>query len=191
MDTLEEMKQQHKLLQEVLNKQRIVNQNLIRNSIMSKVSSFRRQYYVLLGNGIFSTLFSPLIFFMLGCSWPFCLFTCVMVLADVVGHWTVNHKLRTGTITSEPVTVVLRKLLKMKLRNARTHRYGMLCIVPWFAWLVIEMAYIIPLPHDERVVMIVSAAVGLVIGLVIGISIYRRQQRITTDIIRQLRALDE
>ena len=68
---LEEMRSQISILKQQLEKQNIINDTHIRNSMKSKANDLHKTIRGTVGGGIFAILYCPICFHFLGCSLPF------------------------------------------------------------------------------------------------------------------------
>ena len=121
---LEEMRVQINILKDKLERQTIVNENHIRNSMKSKANDLRKTIRGTVGCGIFAILYCPICFYYLGCSLPFVIVTTVMlaiclaltirqnvvlgrkaILSKQPRHWAVS-----GNIISNGQDWLLRRL---------------------------------------------------------------------------------
>lgn len=186
---LEEMRSQITALKEKLDKQTIVNDLHIRNSMKSKANSMNRTISGTVAAGIFALIYCPICFSHLGCSVPFVIVTTVMLALCLI--LTVRQKR-----LLDKVDFSLGNLVGIAeaLGHIRKHYtvwpkiVAPMFLVPWFAWCIYEFS---KLNELGGMVVLVCAVVGGIIGGIIGFSIDRKVVRQTDDILSQIAELQK
>ena len=186
---LEEMRSQINILKQQLEKQNIVNENHIRNSMKSKANDLRKTIRGTVGGGIFAILYCPICFYYLGCSLPFIVVTTVILaicLALTIRQNVVLGRMdfSQGSLveTAEALGRVRKHYIQWKRLAAPA------IIVPWYAWCMYEF---IMLDKPGGIILVVCATVGGVIGGVIGLSINRKVVRKAEEILSQIEELQK
>ena len=170
-EELQELRKQLTLLNNKLEKQEIVNDKLIRNSLKNKISNINRTGIVLCALVVIAT---PIIAFnyahYLNFSLALNIFTCafmaIALIYTIWSHWGLNNDLLNGDlITASSQILRTRRLYK------RWSYFSYPWLVVWLCWNGWEVYSKI----DNRE-MLLGIIVGGIIGLIIG-GIYGMRQR--------------
>jgi Reactive mitochondrial oxygen species modulator 1. len=187
---LEEMRRQMAILKEKLDGQEIVNERLIRRSMLSKMSFFKKYTWVsfVALAFIYVTLLGIRASF--GLSWWFYGFTVIIMTADVVFDWYINRFSKEEFMEGDLLEAA-EHMARMRRLRKWSLGLGLTMLVPWLAWLYYEVNHCpaAGTPMVEGFSM--GFCVGGVIGLCIGLAIYFKMQRINRDIIRQIEDLKD
>lgn len=190
MDELDILKAQHKLLQQTLEQQKIVNKKLIHKATSRKIGSLRRQLTIELFFGLFAVPYCTFAFYHLGCSVPFCIATQVFLMSSVIYQYFTRRCYGEELLGEVPITEMARRAAKAKIRTARQFRMGMMILAPWFLWAAWELGNIESATEAERIGIVIGATIGGMVGLAIGYRLYNRHQKIATELIDQLKELE-
>lgn len=188
---LEEMRMSLNALKNKLDKQEIVNERLLRQSMKSKMSWIHRYTNVqLFFVPLVALCFLPLVLSM-NLSWWLYGFTIVMVAVSAGFDWFINHMSGLDFMKGNLMETASR-LAKMKRLRIRHEIVGMTVLVFWIIWLVYEIYKSgMEAPAESGMQemawgYIIGVGVGLVIGLIIGFSIFFKMQRTNDEIIQQI-----
>ena len=184
---LEEMRSQINILKQQLEKQNIVNENHIRNSMKSKANDLRKTIRGTVGGGIFALLYCPICFYYLGCSLPFIIVTTVMLaicLALTIRQNVVLGRMDFSQGNLVETAEVLGRVRKHYIQWTRLAAPAI--IVPWYAWCMYEF---IMLDKPGGIVILVCATAGGIIGGIIGFRINRKVVRKASEILSQIEEL--
>ena len=163
LNELQELREQLTLLNNKLEKQEIINDKLIRNSIRNKISNINRTGIIMT---VCATIATPICAFnfhyILHFSIALNIFTCVfMVIAIAYTIWShkgLNNNLLNGDLITASETV---------LRTRKRYKQWYYFSYPWFAvwlcWLGWEMY-----TRIENREMLIAAVIGGLVGIVIG-----------------------
>ena len=171
LEELNELREQLTLLNRKLEKQSIINHQLIRNSIKERISNINRTGIVLCALVVIVT---PIIAFnyalVLNFSLALNIFTCaVMAIALVYtiwSHWGLSSNLLNGDLITASTTIMRTRRLYQ-----RWSYFSYPWLVVWLCWNGWEVYTKI----DNRE-MLLGIIVGGIIGLIIG-GIYGWRQR--------------
>lgn len=194
MIELEQMREQMHVLRNKLDKQDIVNDKLVKNSVKSKMSWIRKFVYL-------EFLLIPLVALvwygikeMFDLSWFNYAFMMVMCTIDTVWDYRINiASLNTEKVESNSLTDTMQKLVAMKQMRAKSFFIMMPLIILWLLWTGIDMwQYVSATTFKED--FLSGAAYGGLAGLVIGIPlgiftafrIYRKMQNTNDELIAQI-----
>ena len=186
----EEMRQQLGILKNKLENQTLINDKLIRQSMLDKMSSMKKYTW-------FSFLVLLFIYYayyeareIFNLSWWFYGFTVIFMTFSVCFDAYINRFNKEAFLNGDLIATSLQMQRMKKLRK-RSLLSGIFFMIIWVSWFVIELYNGSGAANGGENTsmfygMIVGGGVGLIIGVVIGISIYFRMQRINSDIIQQI-----
>lgn len=196
---LEQMREQMQMLRNKLDKQEIINDKMLRQSVKKGMSWIKNFVYL-------EFLMIPFIalawygfkdFFDI--SWWNYAFIVIATIIDTVLDYYVNVvSLKTSNMESANLTDTMNKLFKMKqIRTKQFYIMISLCAI-WIVWTGIEM-WQFTVSITEMDGLMQSATYGGLGGLVIGvplgfyatIRIYRKMQRTNDELIEQIRDFSE
>ena len=194
MIELEQMREQMQMLREKLDKQEIVNDKLVKNSVKSKMSWIKRFVYIefLLLPFIALVWYGIKEFFDL--SWFNYAIMMVMCTIDAVWDYRINiASLNIDKVESNSLTDTLQKLIEMKQMRTKSFFIMLPLLLLWLMWTGVEMwQYISTITFKED--FLTGAAYGGLGGLIIGIPIgiyaafrtYRKMQNTNDELIAQI-----
>ena len=151
------------LLNNKLEKQEIINDKLIRNSLKNKISNINRTGIIM---AICAAIATPICAFnfhyILHFSIAFNVFTCVfMVIAVAYTLW--SHKGLNNNLLDGDLISVSERALRTRKRYKQWYYFSYPWFAVWLCWLGWEMYTKI-----ENREMLMGAIVGGVVGLIIG-----------------------
>lgn len=192
---LEQMRQQMTELKQQLDKQQIVNEQLLRQSMTSKMSWIKR--YIWLEMALIPILLLILapIHAMLGLSWWLYGFLAVMLVVDVAADWRINHVDRNQLLTGNLVEAS-RRLTLMKKQRAWSFALGILGVVIWIVWFLYELQCASGMQSSDflngfAMGGFFGGIIGGVIGLVVAIIIFYKMQRTNDEVLAQIDQLTQ
>lgn len=184
---LEEMRSQISVLKKKLEKQNIINDTHIRNSIKSKANDLHKTIRGTVGGGIFAILYCPICFLFLGCSLPFVAVTTVMLAVCLALTIRQNVVLGRMDFSQGNLVETAEALGSVRKHYVQWTRLAApAIIIPWYVWCMYEF---INLDKPDGIVLLVCATVGGIIGGIIGFSINRKVIRKTGEILEQIEEL--
>lgn len=186
----EEMRQQLDILKNKLDNQTLVNDKLIRQSMLNKMSFMKKYTWVSFLVLLFIYYAYNEVRIMFNLSWWFYGATVIFMTFSVCLDAYINRFNKEAFLNGDLIATSLQMQRMKKLRK-RSLLYGIFFMTIWVSWFVIELY------NDSGAVnggentsmfygMIVGGGVGLIVGVAIGIWIYLRMQRINSDIIQQI-----
>lgn len=187
---LEQMRSQIGMLKQKLEQQTIINDKHIRNSMKSKISDLNRTVRATIFLGIFAVVFSPMTFYVQGCSLIFVIATGVM-LAVCLGL-TVVQKINLGKMTdlSEGNLIeTAEKLSKIRTHYKEWYKIAIPMILVWGGWMLYEMVQVLGVDSPTAIGFYCGAGVGLIIGGIAGARINRNVVRQANEILSQIEEL--
>lgn len=184
---LEELRSQINTLKEKLDKQTIVNDRHIRNSMASRANNLNKTVRNTVIGGVFALIYCPICFSFLGCSLPFVIATTLMLAVCLAV--TIRQKVTLSRMDFSQGSLVetAKSLGRVREHYVIWSRFvAPVLIVLWYAWCMYEL---IRLDKSGGLVILVFATIGGIIGGIIGFSINRKVIRKTGEILEQIEEL--
>lgn len=190
---LEEMRQQLGILKEKIDGQKVINDKLIRQSMLNKMSFMKKYTWV----SFFALAYIYVGFFFLreqfNMSWLFYIATVIIMTVDVLFDAYINRFSKDQFLNNDLIATS-KRMVRMKKLRKRSLLIGIIGMSIWSPWLFTELYYGASsskglVSPDYMWGTIVGGLVGLLAGACIGIWIYLRMQSINSDIIQQIEEL--
>ena len=182
---LENMRQQMDTLKKKLDKQEIVNDCLIRQSMKKTVGDINRTYIWLIILGVVMVPYGYWVFVTMShFSVAFWIATSIFML-DCAGATYYNKRnLSDANLMTNNLVDVRRRMARAKKFDADWLFFGIPALIVWFGW----FAYEIYLQDHELISnpLFWGGCVGGVIGAIIGFSIHFKTQRQYQEIIDEI-----
>ena len=188
---LEEMRAQLGMLKDKLEKQTIINETHIRNSMKSKMSDINKTVTGTIIAGVFALCYSTWFFYWQDFSLAFVIATFVM-LAVCLGI-TIAQRVILGKMDFSQGNLVetAEKLSKIKKHYQDWYKIAIPMIIVWFGWMIYEMLSIHGMESPMAIGFCCGALIGGVIGGIIGMRINRKVARKATEILVQIEELQQ
>ena len=188
---LEEMRAQLGMLKDKLEKQTIINETHIRNSMKSKMSDINKTVTGTIIAGVFALCYSTWFFYWQDFSLAFVIATFVM-LAVCLGT-TIAQRVILGKMDFSQGNLVetAEKLSKIKKHYQDWYKIAIPMITVWFGWMMYEMLSIHSLESPMAIGFCCGALIGGVIGGILGMRINRKVARKATEILDQIAELQQ
>lgn len=184
----DEMRAQLALLKEKLDKEEVINERLLRETMHAKARTINREAVWSVIAAVFVIVMMFCSFHPMGFSWGFCVGTVIFMLvcigATLYQHRDVNSRTMNGDLLT--VAKVMRRLKK----NYHDWLwFGIPAAVLWFGW----MGYEVYCMSDDWKVVAAFMGGGLVGGIaggIAGFASYRRVLRTCDEIIDSIEKED-
>ena len=186
---LETMRAQIALLKDKLDKETIVSEKLLRDTMRHKARTINNNAWISVVASIFVIFWALTFLPSEGFSWWFTGATILMMLVCDFFTWKYHKDVNAKTMSGDLLTVA--KVMKQLRDNYKKWlKYSIAMIAVWFVWFAIE--YCIQL-SDWRVavIMIVALLIGLAIGGFIGLKMHNAVIRNAEEIINQIEEGEE
>ena len=183
--TLLEMQQQLKQLKDKLDSQKIVNDRLLQKSCSNSLNRLRTKSNLPILFGIAAILMSAS-FVNLGMSWPFILFTDVMMLVCIVATILTNQHI--PSMDNDLVTAA-EGLRKYKKIHADWIKFALPMLAVWLGWLIWEAVKNVGLTGMPFYAFLAGITVGIALGLILGFKLRREQLNAADELLAQLTEL--
>ena len=191
INELEQLREQMSIFKDKLNKQHIINDQLVRNTMKSKLSWIKSFVWgeiiiipiLLLGMAVFHAG--------TGLSWWLYGFLAIGLIADATGDFIIN-RIPKGQLLSGDLVETSKRLVKMKKQRTSWFIIGLIFVTIWLVWFIVELVLKTDpgcaLPDHNLVIaiMAIAVAVGGVIGGIISWLIFRKMQRTNNQLIEQI-----
>lgn len=181
---LETMRAQIALLKDKLDKETIVSEKLLRDTMRHKARTINNNAWISVVASIFVIFWALTFLPSEGFSWWFTGATILMMLVCDFFTWKYHKDVNAKTMSGDLLTVA--KVMKQLRDNYKKWlKYSIAIIVVWFVWFAVE--YCIQL-SDWRVavIMIIALLIGLAIGGFIGLKMHNAVIRNAEEIISQI-----
>ena len=188
---LEEMRTQLGMLKDKLEKQTIINETHIRNSMKSKMSDINKTVTGTIIAGVFALCYSTWFFYWQDFSLAFVIATFVM-LAVCLGI-TIAQRVILGKMDFSQGNLVetAEKLSKIKKHYQDWYKIAIPMIIVWFGWMIYEMLSIHGLESPMAIGFCCGALIGGILGGILGMRINRKVARKATEILDQIAELQQ
>jgi len=187
---LEEMRAQLGMLKDKLEKQTIINETHIRNSMKSKMSDINKTVTGTIIAGVFALCYCTWFFYWQDFSLAFVIATFLM-LAVCLGI-TIAQRVILGKMDFSQGNIVetAEKLSKIKKHYQDWYKIAIPMIIVWFGWMIYEMLSIHGMESPMAIGFCCGALIGGIIGGIIGMRINRKVARKATEILDQIAELE-
>ena len=187
---LENMRQQMATLKKKLDKQEIVNDHIIRQSMKKAAGSINRTYLWLIVLGLLMVPYGYWVFVKeLNFSIAFWIGTSIFMLVCTGANYYNKRNVNDANLMSNNLVDARRRMVRAKKFENDWLFVGIPLLVMWLAWFFWEAYKINNNLFNEPVSW--GACVGAVIGAAIGLSIHFKNQRQYKEIIEQIDELTE
>lgn len=185
-NTLLEMQQQMKQLREMLDNQKIVNENLLRNACSRKLDRLRFKSNIPIIAGVAAILCLGA-FYNLGMSLAFMIYTLVTMLVCIASTLIINQHLPR---LDRDLVSAGEELVKFRKMHADWLKIGIPMLIVWIGLLVWDFFFRQGLTDMGVVIpMLCGIGIGLVIGLLAGFKVRRDILEGTDELLDQIREL--
>lgn len=190
---LEEMRSQMAILQDKLNKESIVNERLLRESMKHRYSSIDN--YLKLQLWLLPLIFIGFTLFVLAydLSWYPTIFLFMASTYAVIFDTKVN-KLKKDAFTSDNLIATALRLQRAKKLSFYEMWINMPLLLVWFIWFMVD--FLQHLTHgnfsslpSEAIGGIIGGLIGAACGFIYDFKLYNKQQKTRQQIIDQIHEL--
>jgi len=186
----EEMRSQISILKDKLEKQAIVNETHIRNSMKSKASDINRIVTVTIVLGVFALVYPAWFFHTQGLSLAFIAATVVMMAVCLT--LTIVQRINLGKLDFSKGNLLqtAQVLGKLRIHYKEWWKIAVPMLVIWFSWMMYEFITIQGM-SPLTMGFCCGAGVGVIIGGIIGIRTNRKVVRKANEILDQIEELQK
>ena len=191
MTELEQMREQMNAFKSRLDKQQIVNEQLVRNSMGSKMSWIKNFIWIEIALVPILLIIMAMFHASEGLSWWLFAFLAIGLIADVIGDYIIN-RMPKGQLLGGDLVATSQLLMKMKKQRSKWFVAGVIFMSIWCVWFIIEIVMKLNKfcnePNHNLVVgiMVGGLVIGALIGFFIAWIILRKMQKTNNQIIEQI-----
>ena len=197
MNTMEtneilEMREQLAALKKQLDTQEIINDRLIKEAMLGKLSSMNRSAIWMCAVCLIMIPLGYLNFHRMGHSTALCIATSALFFISLVSILISHYSLRKRDIYSGDRITVYQEISRMRKIYKNWHYFSIPILVVWFAWWEYEIYQ--TMAHEDLTMMLIISGSGIfggVIGGIIGLRIHKRTLRTADDLLRQIEELQK
>lgn len=185
---LEEMREQVAILKKKLDKQTIISDTHIRNSMTSKRSDMTRTITATIIAGLFAVPYCTWIFCKFGFSPYFIIATDIMLAVCIGITIRQRYTLMNLDFTQGNLVDVAEKLSKVKTHYHEWIKIAIPMLLIWVSWMAYEALTRME-PSPILMGFLSGAGIGIIIGGFIGHRINQKIVRKSTEILKQIEEL--
>ncbi len=187
---LEEMREQVAILKKKLDKQTIISDTHIRNSMTSKRSDMTRTITATIIAGLFAVPYCTWIFCKFGFSPYFIIATDIMLAVCIGITIRQRYTLKNLDFTQGNLVDVAEKLNKVKTHYHEWIKIAIPMLLIWVSWMAYEALTRME-PSPILMGFLSGAGIGIIIGGFIGHRVNQKIVRKSTEILKQIEELQK
>ena len=187
---ISEMREQLAALKKQLDTQEIVNDRLIKEAMLGKLSSMNRSAIWMCAVCLIMIPLGYLNFQRLGHSIAFCVATSVLFVICLVATISSHYRLRKRDIRNGDLITTYTEVARMRKIYKSWHYWSIPMLILWFGWWEYEIYQ--TMAHEDLTMMLIISGSGIfggVIGGIVGLRIHKRTLRTADDLLRQIEEL--
>jgi len=183
----EELRNQFALLKDQLNKQEIVSDRLLRETVKLKSKDISNTKNTTYGAAVFCLIIYPITYFFHMWSLAFTIVTCIIMLFCIAATYYMHRPVEQLNLMRDNLATVARVMAKFKKQyNDWLYYVAPTILIPWLVWACYEFAWMHAPegvnPWAISLLLVVSAAIG---GL-IGYNYHRKAVNAAQEIINEI-----
>lgn len=176
--TIEEMRRQFAILKTEVNKQSIISDKLIKNTIEMNKREIDATKTMVYGSAAAGLFIFPLTAITHMWSWSFAIATCLMMLFCAVATYYIHKPVDRLDFAKDDVATVSQVMARFRRQYILWQRYiTPLLLIPWISWACYEMV----LKHLAKGINPWLAVLPLLAGVVVGGIAGHRKNRKTIN----------
>ena len=184
---LEEMRAQINLLKEMLDKQSIVNNRLLQQSMKAKVSQIHRQGWKGMACGIIAIVLNTLLYFVDALSLPVFIITILFMLFAILGTWYSHKPLNEKDLLGNDIHTTANAFSLVKKRyKFWMHYITPVSIILWLPLYCRDYVNSLGLPQEAAKYTIMALLISACIGALIGYLWHRKVVNTCDEAVKQL-----
>ena len=183
---LQEMKEQLAILTQKLEKETIVNERLLRQSMKNKASSIRRRAIV---ESIATLIMIPYFIWvmpgLIGISVGLCSFTCFFMIAALAYNFYIHSHFQPEKFAHGNLLEARKDTLRTQKLYSKWRMYiGIPFCIVFISWFAYDISQVM---HGEELRGALGGiAIGCVLGVIVGTFIHKKIQRTMNEIVEQI-----
>ena len=189
MDSRElmEMKEQLSILNQKLEKEKIVNDRMMRRATKEKISKMQRHALIKAIAIACAIPYTHFVTHWLGISPWFCASTFALLAIALYADFRIHRNLRANEAMQGNLMDVRKKVLHIKQDYRDWIKFSIPILIVWLTWFVYEICQNPDIPQEA---IFTGIASGGVFGGIIGFLEYRKIQRSADEILQQIEEME-
>ena len=184
---LEEMRAQINLLKEILDKQSIVNNHLLQQSMKAKVSQIHRQGWKAVACGIVAIVLNTMLYFVGALSLPVFIITILFMLFAIFGTWYSHKPLNEKDLLGNDIHTTATAFSIVKKRyKFWMHYITPVTIILWLPLYCHDYVTSLGMPQETARYFIILFFISACIGALIGYLWHRKVVNACDEAVKQL-----
>lgn len=184
---LEEMRAQINLLKEILDKQSIVNNHLLQQSMKAKVSQIHRQGWKAVACGIVAIVLNTMLYFVGALSLPVFIITILFMLFAILGTWHSHKPLNEKDLLGNDIHTTATAFSIVKKRyKFWMHYITPVTIILWLPLYCHDYVTSLGMPQETARYFIILFFISACIGALIGYLWHRKVVNACDEAVKQL-----
>ena len=186
IEEFEMMKKQLEVLKDKLDKETIINEQLMRKTMKDKVSKLHKDAIIVVCAGIFGIPYCTWVFSFMHMSELFIIVTDIFLTIAIVYTYITHKGLKANDLLNGNLIEVSYKITRIRHLESAWLRFSIPFIICWFAWFMIDL---MKQNGDAARGMAYGGIVGGVVGGIIGTMKYRKSRKKSQEILLQIKEL--
>lgn len=179
---VEEMREQLNALKLKVEKEAVINRQMIRNATRMRISVIYRRAVIQFLCALYTMIVTPSVFYHgMGLSIWFCVGTELLMLISALGILYVHRNVRNRVFAESDMITVARHMKRLKDSYGAWLKYGSLGAAFWVVWLFVELYAVCD--GDAIISVAFPLVVGGVVGWAIGYRMHRKVVSMCDEII--------
>ena len=184
---LEELRNQFAILKEQLNKQEIINDQLLRKAMKSKNKEISRTKRVVFVSALSCLIIFPMTYMTHMWSLGFAIATIAMVAFAAAAAYYIHKPVEELNFMKDDFATVARVMAKFKKQYDNWLRYvAPTLIIPWLIWACYEFAWKNAPAGTNPWLMSLPLIVGVLVGGLIGVKFHFKAVNAAQDILDEI-----
>ncbi len=182
-----ELQNQFTILKQQLNKQEIVSDRLLRETMKLRTKDINRTKRTTYVAAVFCLLIYPFLYFTQAFSLAFTIVTCLMMVFCILATYYIHRPVDNLNLMGDDFTTVARVMAKFKKQYDNWLLYvAPTLMVPWLTWACYEFAWKHAPEGVNPWLMTIPLMIGAAIGGLIGYYYHRKAVNAAQEILEEI-----
>ncbi len=183
----DELQSQFAILKQQLNKQEIVSDHLLRETMKLRNKDIGRTKWLTYFAAVFCLLIYPILYFTHAFSLAFTIVTCLMMVFCIAATYSIHRPVDDLNLMLDDFTTVARVMAKFKKQYDNWLLYiTPTLMIPWLAWACYEFAWRHAPEGVNPWFMAIPLIIGAAVGGLIGYYHHRKAVNAAQDILNEI-----
>ena len=186
---LEEMREQIKILKEKLDKEKIINDRVIKRAMNKNINKLHRQGTVMVIFGTITTICCPIIIHNIGMPLWFTAFTAFILIFSTIATAVIHRGINSDMLYNEDMLQIAQRVHKLKLSYKNWLFIGIPMVIVFiglFIYMILQSEII---PQEAHLPMFTGILVGGLIGGALGVMQHVRLHRTCNELLNEIKEL--